>query len=90
MRIKEGFEKKRIGQHDMVCRVLKDGKLDIWFALNETGAFLWDGLSTGKSEESLLADLMQEYEAGPEEEELIRNDVREYLDQLRRIGVLEE
>ena len=90
MRIKEGVERRKIGQHEMVCKTLGDTKFDICFALNETGAFLWDGLIRGDSEKTLLAEMMQEYEAGPEDAEMISNDVKEFLNQLRSIGVLED
>lgn len=90
MKIKKGFERKQIGRHDMVCRTKEDGKLDLWFALNETGGFLWDGLMEGKGEDVLVRELMKEYEASPEEADMIRNDVEDFIDQLRKVGVLED
>ena len=91
MGIKEGYERRDMGRHSMVVRAGKAGeKAEILFALNETGAYLWDGIAGGKTAEELRGELMQEYEAGPEEEEMIGRDILDFLDQLRSMGALEE
>ena len=56
------------------------------FILNEVGAFLWDRLESAESDEWLLEALLEEYEV---DEETARKDVREFLDKLREMGILE-
>ena len=90
MKIKEGFERKKIGQHEMVYRTKEDGKMDLWFALNETGVFLWDHLLEGCSLSDLVEKMTQEYDAEAGEAEMIREDIQEYLEQLRSMGDLED
>ena len=87
MKIKEAYGLKQVGEHFLVTR--RDGEREsILFALNETGALLWKGLSKGLSEEELTDVLCKEYEAQGDEVLLIQNDVREFLDQLKKVGAL--
>ena len=65
-------------------------KTKILFALNETGAFLWSELLAGAEEEKLVNKLCAEYEALPEEVEMIREDVADFLEQLRGVDAVEE
>lgn len=89
MKIREAYELKQIGDHYLVTR--KTGERPaILFALNETGAFLWKELARGKTEAQMTESLCGEYEAGPEEEAMIRRDVADFLEQLRGVGALVE
>lgn len=91
MKIKAGYECRRMGGHSMVVRQVQgEEKTEILFALNETGAYLWDGLAKGKNKKELLDELMVEYEAGPEEKNLIDQDIQEFMEQLRMMGALED
>lgn len=91
MKIRDGYERKVMGRHSMVVKNGASGeKPEILFALNETGAYLWDGIAKGRNSEELLRELMQEYEAGPEVEELIRGDIRDFMEQLQAMGAMEE
>lgn len=91
MKITEGYQKKSIGHHSMVVRTGMQGEEpQILFALNETGTYLWEGIEQGKTFDALLEELMKEYEAGPEEKEMIARDILDFLDQLRMMGALEE
>ena len=91
MKIKEGYECRQMGGHSMVVKQKQgEERSEILFALNESGAYLWDGLAKGKNTEELLDELMVEYEAGPEEKELIDQDIREFVEQLRMMGALED
>jgi hypothetical protein len=53
--------------------------------LNEVGAEIWKRLPEAEDEEALVQALLQEYEV---EEEVLRADVREFLDSLRQLGIL--
>jgi hypothetical protein len=87
MKINEGYQLKSMGGHSVVTSGEQGDT--ILFALNETGAFLWKGIQEGLSKEELKKKLCLEYEADPEEEELIANDVEEFLLQLKTMGVLD-
>jgi PqqD family protein of HPr-rel-A system len=55
------------------------------FALNETGARLWELISEGKDESEALTQMTAEFDV-PEEE--LRHEAREFLDSLEREGLL--
>lgn len=90
MRVKEECKLERIGSHFVITRRKAEGKYSILFALNETGAFLWNELLKGYGEEELVKALCTEYEALPEEEDQMRKDVAEFLVQLRTMNVLKQ
>lgn len=56
-------------------------------ALSESGALLYGKLRDGCTEEDLLAALRGEYDVSQEE---ARQDVRAFLEQMRRLNMLEE
>ncbi|MBR4734411.1 MAG: PqqD family protein [Lachnospiraceae bacterium] len=86
MKIKDSYELRKIGEHYVVAR--RGEKQGIVFALNETGALLWEGILEGLSKDELHKKLCQEYEAEQEEEQMILADVEEFLEQLDKMGVL--
>ncbi|MBP5281882.1 MAG: PqqD family protein [Lachnospiraceae bacterium] len=88
MKIKNAYQLKTIGENHLVTRRV-NGKESILFALNESGAMLWDGICEGLDEEGLTQMLCEEYEAQSDEEALIRGDVLEFVEQLRRVDALE-
>ena len=53
--------------------------------LNEVGAEIWHMLPEVKDEEELVSRLLDIYEV---EEELLRKDVREFLDSLEQLGII--
>jgi hypothetical protein len=53
--------------------------------LNEMGGEIWKLLPQVKDEEELIQRLLEEYEVGEEE---LRADVTEFLDSLRKLGIL--
>jgi PqqD family protein of HPr-rel-A system len=55
------------------------------FALNETGARLWELLSEGKNETEALARMIAEFDV---QEAELRREVREFLDSLEREGLV--
>lgn len=56
------------------------------FILNGAGAFVWDHLETAETEEDLLQRLLEEYEIT---EDVARQDLRDFMDKLRDMGILE-
>lgn len=87
MKMNDGYQLKHMGGHSVVTSGEQGDT--ILFALNETGAFLWNGIQEGLSKEELKKKLCLEYEADSGEEELIANDVEEFLLQLKTMGVLD-
>lgn len=55
------------------------------FALNELGDFLWELLPGAESEEDLLSAVLEEYEVP---EATARQDIGEFLNTLREMGIL--
>lgn len=53
--------------------------------LNEVGAEIWNLLPQVEDEEELIAKLLEEYDV---EEAELRKDVTEFLDSLRKLGIL--
>lgn len=53
--------------------------------LNEVGAEIWHMLPEVEDEEELIARLLDIYEV---EEEVLRKDVTDFLDSLRKLGIL--
>ncbi len=56
------------------------------FALNEVGADIWKGIAAGKDEETIVAELLESYDA-PEAD--IRRDAAQFFSELRTMGILE-
>lgn len=55
-------------------------------SLNDSGSFLWQQLETEKSEEALLAAMMDEYEI---DEITAAADLKSFIYKLKEAGVLE-
>ena len=54
--------------------------------LNKTGAFFWKLLEKGPTEEELVEKALERYEVS---EEVVRRDVKGFLERLTQIGALE-
>lgn len=90
MKIKDGYELKKSGDQYVILYRGTSEDAQLAFALNDTGAFLWKGISEGLTEQDLVAGLVQEYEAEPAEVNLIRTDVEDFLVQLKAMQVVTE
>ena len=55
--------------------------------VNAIGAFIWDVLQTPTDLDGLVARITEEYEV---DADTARRDAEEFLDELRRIGALED
>lgn len=57
------------------------------FALNELGAFLWKYIPQAENEEALIDMVLREYDV---DRETAAKDVREFMEQLTTMGVVEQ
>ncbi len=89
MKIKKGFLVKKI-LDDYLVVPTGDNIVDFAVAvsLNESGAYLWEQLTTEKTSDELVSALMAEYEGI--DEETAKEDVNEFLSMLKAHGFLEE
>ncbi len=87
MRIKEGFLVRKIID-DYIVVPTGDNIVDFaaTISLNESGAFLWNGLSVDCTQEALVASLMQEYEGV--DEETAKEDVSDFVALLKENNLL--
>ena len=88
MKLKYDFVLREIaGDYILIPRYAAALKLSGMITTNEVGAFLWEQLTTETSEESLVNHLMEEYEIDSITAE---KDVKEFLDQLYRLNLIEK
>lgn len=88
LRIKNSFYLRRSPGINIVVEVLADGAGEATrFAINESGAVLWETLKNGADKDDLLSAIQSEYSV--ESGEAMR-DIEEFLDMLRAKNVLEE
>ncbi|MBQ6705986.1 MAG: PqqD family protein [Clostridia bacterium] len=88
MKIKSGFVLKTIGDNHVVVPV---GAQTVDFrsmiTLNGSGAFMWEKLAEGCTEEQLLQAVLAEYEA---DAALVQQDIAAFVKQLRDNDLVEE
>lgn len=87
MKIKEGFLLREIAGNHVVVPI-GEATLDIngMMSLNETGAFLFEKLIEGASEEQLIEDLISTYDV---ERELAKKDVEDFIRKVEREDLFE-
>lgn len=87
MKIKEGFILRNVAGSNVVVPV---GQATVDFngmmSLNDTGAFLFDKLTKGTTEEQLIRDLMNEYSI---DKELATKDVKDFIEKVESEGLFE-
>lgn len=89
MRISEDYDLFEIGGVPYVLpwgQNIADHKRG--FRLNESGLVLWKGISAGADFKGLVNLLAEYYEAEPEDKNILKTDVKEFLDMLEDSGVL--
>ena len=57
------------------------------FAISELGAAIWEILQEGKEYNAIIAELLEEYEV---DETVLRRDVDEFLEKLKKEGLLSD
>ena len=86
MKIKDGFVLRKIADQYMAVPVGARAKeLHGMIGLNETGAFIWERLSNGQSQEEIVKALCEEYEV---EEGAAMVSVQRFCEKLRAEGML--
>ena len=87
MKIKEGFILRNVAGSNVVVPA---GQATVDFngmmSLNDTGAFLFDKLTKGTTEEQLIRDLMDEYSI---DKELATKDVKDFIEKVESEGLFE-
>ena len=87
MKIKEGFILRNVAGSNVVVPV---GQATVDFngmmSLNDTGAFLFDKLTKGITEEQLIRDLMDEYSI---DKELATKYVKDFIEKVESEGLFE-
>lgn len=88
MKIKEGFILREIAGSFVVVPVGQNlVDFSSMITLNETGAFLWNCLSDGATQEELCQKLLSEYEGVTKEDALC--DIKEFIEILNEKNILE-
>lgn len=86
MKIKQEFVTREVAGETILVPVGQAVlSLNGMLVLNECGRFLWDRLQTAESEERLTEALLEAYEVDRQTAEA---DVRDFLAELRRLGIL--
>ena len=88
MKLKEGFILREIAGSFVVVPVGQNlVDFSSMITLNETGAFLWNCLSDGATQEELCQKLLSEYEGVTKEDALC--DIKEFIEILNEKNILE-
>ncbi len=87
MKIKNGFILREVAGSFVVVAVGDAVKqFNGVINLNETGAFLWKNLQSGKDQTELVKALLAEYDV---EESLAESDVEDFVSKLKKAGLVE-
>ncbi len=88
MKIKNGFVLRTVGDHHIVVPV---GAQTVDFrsmiTLNDSGAFMWQQLTDGCTEEALVQAVLNEYDV---DAVVVQQDVAVFVQKLRDNNLLEE
>ena len=88
MQIKKELIKREIAGDVILVPVGKDAiDMNGLIILNELGAFLWEHIPQAEDENRLVQLLLEEYEG---DAETAAKDVREFMDKLTTIGIVEQ
>jgi len=86
MKRSEDFLLRSVGGQDLLVplgpRVLD---MNVLLTLNATGRYVWELLAEDRSEESLVSQVVDRFDIG---EDTARADVRVFLADLERLGLL--
>ena len=86
MKMKDGFVLRKIaGQHMVVPVGARAKELHGMIGLNETGAFIWERLAGGQTQETIVQALCEAYEV---DEAAATASVQSFCQKLQEEGVL--
>ena len=87
MKIKKGLILRKIADTYVIVAVGDAARnFNGMITLNETGAFLWEGICAGDDEQALVQKLMQNYEI---DEQTAKNDVAAFVKKVTDAGFTE-
>ena len=88
MKIKKGFVLEKVGDSYLCCATGKLAKEFSGFVrLNETGAFIWNMLTSGDvTKEDMVAKMTAEYDISAE---IALKDIEIFVENLAKNGILE-
>ncbi len=87
MKIKKGFLLRKVGTQNVVVAVGAASKdFNGIIRLNDSGKYLWEKLANGSDEETLLKDMLNDYEI---DEATAKADIGRFLESLRGADLLE-
>jgi hypothetical protein len=88
MKTKDGFVLQNVGGEYILVpigqRVLD---LNGIITLNPTGQYLWELLAENRSEDELAVGVVEHFDVDPER---ARADIKTFLDEISRMGLIEE
>lgn len=87
MKVKSGFIVRKLADNFVVVPVNKQNDFKGMIQLNQTGAFIWQQLEDDKSEEEVLALLLEKYEIT---EEKAKQDIALFIEKLRKDNLIDE
>jgi len=87
MKRKDDFLLKHVGGQDFLVPLgAKVMEMNCLITLNPTGRFVWDLLSEDRSLDDLAAEVAQQFDV---DEDKARIDVKAFLDDIGRFGLIE-
>ena len=86
MKLKEGFVVREVAGQTVVLPSGENLNLNMMITLNGTGKFLWERIAVGADVDSLVADLLAEYDV---DEATARAGVERFVTKLESNGFLE-
>lgn len=86
MKLKEGFIVREVAGQTVVLPSGDNLNLNMMITLNGTGKFLWERIAVGADVDSLVADLLAEYDV---DEATARKGVENFVAKLESNGFLE-
>ncbi len=86
MKMQEGFVMREVAGQYVVVAVGEASKtFHGMIKLNSTGKDIWEGLEKGLTEEEIVEILVEKYDVQNSD---VKNDVQEFLKQMREVGII--
>ena len=86
MKLKNGYVLRQVAGEYVALPQGSDIDLNTMITMNETGAFLWERLQQGATEDELVAALLAEYDV---DEATARKSVQAFVAKLESNGLLD-
>ena len=87
MKIKSGFIVRELAGEYVVVALGEASKIfNGIIKLNETGKFIWDGLTLGKEKDEIIQGMLKEYDV---EREQVEADYDRFVNTLKGASILE-